>query len=105
MPPWITSLLRDETPLPMPAVASATITPWPRSAIARAAARPTPPAPLTRHSTLRKPHGARGRDHPVAAQRHRPGDGKADNPGPDDENIHPVKTSRRNGGPESAVGW
>ena len=29
MPPWITSLLRDDTPLPMPLVASATMTSWP----------------------------------------------------------------------------
>ena len=29
MPPWITSLLREDTPLPMPLVCSATITSWP----------------------------------------------------------------------------
>ena len=32
MPAWITSLLREDTPLPMPPVASATITSWPASA-------------------------------------------------------------------------
>src|ERR1700678_4508710 len=32
MPAWTTSLLRDETPLPIPLVASATTTSWPRSA-------------------------------------------------------------------------
>src|SRR5208282_1454624 len=48
MPPWITSLLREETPLPMPPVASATITSWPRRVAARATASPTTPAPTTR---------------------------------------------------------
>src|SRR5947209_243863 len=48
MPAWITSLLREETPLPMPPVASATITSWPASAADRAIARPTTPAPMTR---------------------------------------------------------
>src|SRR5436189_6486127 len=48
MPAWITSLLREETPLPMPPVASATLTSWPASAAARAIARPTTPAPMTR---------------------------------------------------------
>ena len=48
MPPWMTSLLRDDTPLPMPLVISATITSWPLSAAARAMARPTTPAPTTR---------------------------------------------------------
>ena len=45
---WITSELRDDTPLPMPRVASATITSWPLSAAARAMASPTMPAPTTR---------------------------------------------------------
>ena len=48
MPPWITSLLREDTPLPMPLVASATMTSWPFSAAARATASPTTPAPTTR---------------------------------------------------------
>ena len=48
MPPWITSLLREDTPLPMPLVASATITSWPLRAAARATASPTTPAPTTR---------------------------------------------------------
>src|SRR3954471_13790296 len=48
MPAWITSLLREDTPLPMPPVASATITSWPASAACRAMARPTTPAPITR---------------------------------------------------------
>src|ERR1700730_14280296 len=43
----MTSLLREETPLPMPPVASATITSWPRQAAARATASPTTPAPTT----------------------------------------------------------
>src|SRR4051812_44893362 len=50
MPAWITSLLREDTPLPMPPVVSATITPWPRKASARAIASPTTPAPMTRMS-------------------------------------------------------
>src|SRR6202000_2843362 len=48
MPPWITSLLREETPLPMPLVISATMTSWPFKADARATASPTTPAPITR---------------------------------------------------------
>src|ERR1043165_4636497 len=48
MPPWITSLLREDTPLPMPLVCSATMTSCPFSAAARATARPTTPAPTTR---------------------------------------------------------
>src|ERR1700751_4774076 len=48
MPPWMTSLLRDDTPLPMPLVCSATMTSWPFSAAARATASPTTPAPTTR---------------------------------------------------------
>src|SRR5690242_396014 len=48
MPPWITSELREDTPLPMPPVASATMTSWPARAAARAIARPTTPAPMTR---------------------------------------------------------
>src|SRR3954447_10272464 len=52
MPPWITSLLREETPLPIPPVRSATMTPWPRMASARAIANPTTPAPMTRTSMV-----------------------------------------------------
>src|SRR5262249_31834677 len=48
MPPWIPWLLREETPLPMPEVDSATMTSWPASAAARATASPTTPAPITR---------------------------------------------------------
>ena len=40
MPAWTTSLLRDEMPLPIPPVASATTTSWPRNAAARATAKP-----------------------------------------------------------------
>ena len=50
MPAWITSLLREETPLPMPPVASATITLCPRRASARATASPITPAPMTKTS-------------------------------------------------------
>src|SRR3954468_6528127 len=53
MPAWMTSLLREDTPLPMPAVFSATMTEWPRSASARAQASPTTPAPMTRTSIRR----------------------------------------------------
>src|ERR1700677_3908326 len=48
MPACATSLLREETPLPMPPVASATITSCPRNAAARATASPTTPAPTTK---------------------------------------------------------
>src|SRR5216684_4671343 len=44
----MTSLLREEMPVPMPDSASATITSCPASAAARATARPTTPAPTTR---------------------------------------------------------
>jgi len=44
----MTSLLREDIPVPMPPVASATITSWPAIAKARATARPTAPAPTTR---------------------------------------------------------
>src|SRR5581483_7171282 len=44
----MTSLLREEMPVPMAPAASATITSWPRSAAARAAASPITPAPTTR---------------------------------------------------------
>src|SRR6201995_4079895 len=47
MPAWITSLLREEVPLPMWPSASATMTSWPVSAACRALARPTTPAPTT----------------------------------------------------------
>src|SRR5436309_10710572 len=43
----MTSLLREETPVPMPEVASATTTSCPASAAARATASPTTPAPTT----------------------------------------------------------
>src|SRR4051812_5277544 len=44
----MTSLLRDETPFPIPFVASATITSCPARAAARPTASPTTPAPTTR---------------------------------------------------------
>src|SRR3974390_573133 len=44
----MTSLLRDETPVPIAAAASATMTSWPAHAAARATASPTTPAPTTR---------------------------------------------------------
>src|SRR5262245_4748427 len=44
----MTSLLREDTPLPMPEVASATTTSCPAVAAARATASPTTPAPTTR---------------------------------------------------------
>src|SRR5712691_7884408 len=44
----MTSLLREDTPVPMAEVASATTTSWPASAAARATASPTTPAPTTR---------------------------------------------------------
>src|SRR6476620_2379773 len=44
----MTSLLREETPVPMPEAASATTTSCPASAAARATASPTTPAPITR---------------------------------------------------------
>ncbi len=47
MPAWITSLLRDEMPVPICPSASATITSWPRSAAARPIASPITPAPTT----------------------------------------------------------
>src|SRR4051812_21659204 len=50
MPAWMTSLLRDDVPVPMPSAASTTITSRPASASARAMARPTTPAPTTRQS-------------------------------------------------------
>src|SRR5262245_5283310 len=48
MPAWITSLLREEMPVPMPSACSATITSWPAIAAARATASPITPAPTTR---------------------------------------------------------
>ena len=48
----MTSLLRDDTPVPIALSASATITSWPRSAASRAIASPTTPAPTTRTCTL-----------------------------------------------------
>src|SRR4051794_10292140 len=48
MPAWITSLLRDEMPVPMASAASATTTSCPACAAARATARPITPAPTTR---------------------------------------------------------
>jgi hypothetical protein len=48
MPAWMTSLLREEMPLPMPDACSATTTSWPASAAARATASPMTPAPMTR---------------------------------------------------------
>src|ERR1700761_2119903 len=44
----MTSLLREDTPLAMPPVASATVTSWPRNAASRATASPMTPAPMTR---------------------------------------------------------
>ena len=44
----MTSLLREDTPVPMADAASATTTSCPASAAARAMARPTTPAPTTR---------------------------------------------------------
>src|SRR5262249_50246073 len=43
----MTSLLREETPVPMPEAASATTTSCPAMAAARATASPTTPAPTT----------------------------------------------------------
>src|SRR5688500_8530927 len=43
----MTSLLRDEVPVPIAPAASTTITAWPRCASARATASPTTPAPTT----------------------------------------------------------
>src|SRR5215468_980293 len=69
MPPWITSLLRDEVPVPIASAASATITSCPASAAARAIASPTTPAPTTRtcippalleRSTIRSADGPAG---------------------------------------------
>src|ERR1700722_13148858 len=48
MPAWITSLLRDEMPVPIAAAASATITSCPDIAARRATASPTTPAPTTK---------------------------------------------------------
>src|SRR6185437_16495630 len=48
MPPWMTSLLREEMPVPMAPACSATTTSWPCRAAARATAKPTTPAPITR---------------------------------------------------------
>src|ERR1700736_1905503 len=48
MPAWITSLLRDEIPVPIAEAASATTTSAPLSAAARATASPTTPAPTTK---------------------------------------------------------
>ncbi|HEX2136135.1 MAG TPA: hypothetical protein VHG30_09565 [Microvirga sp.] len=53
MPAWMTSLLREEIPVPMPSAASATMTACPRRASARATASPTTPAPMMSVSTLR----------------------------------------------------
>src|SRR6267142_3592676 len=62
----MTSLLRDDVPLPIPDAASATITSWPRSAASRAIASPTTPAPTTRtciaQSLLNHVHAVAGRD-------------------------------------------
>src|SRR4051812_39528630 len=44
----MTSLLRDDVPVPIAFAASATITSWPAIAAARPMARPTTPAPTTR---------------------------------------------------------
>src|SRR5450631_1125007 len=52
----MTSLLRDEMPLPMAAPASATMTSAPVSAAARATASPTTPAPTTKTCIERGPH-------------------------------------------------
>src|SRR6266576_2029982 len=43
----MTSLLREEIPVPTPEAASATTTSWPATAAARATASPTTPAPTT----------------------------------------------------------
>src|SRR5215470_3346156 len=43
----MTSLLRDEVPVPIASAASATMTSWPASAASRAIASPTTPAPIT----------------------------------------------------------
>src|SRR6202167_2850747 len=51
MPAWITSLLRELTPSPIPLSLSTTITSRPARASARATARPMTPAPTTRHLT------------------------------------------------------
>src|SRR5713101_6214931 len=48
MPAWITSLLREEMPLPIPDDCSAITTSWPASAAARATTSPMTPAPMTR---------------------------------------------------------
>ena len=48
MPAWITSLLRDEMPVPIAPAASATTTSAPAPAAARATASPTTPAPTTK---------------------------------------------------------
>jgi hypothetical protein len=63
MPAWMTSLLRELTPAPIPLSLSTTITSRPVRASARATARPMTPAPTTRHSTdsirqLSAPSGA-----------------------------------------------
>src|SRR5579884_3936 len=47
MPAWMTSLLREDVPVPMCGSASATITSCPASAASRAIASPTTPAPAT----------------------------------------------------------
>src|SRR5664279_5679594 len=47
MPAWMTSLLRELMPLPMPGPASSTRGSRPCRASSRATARPTPPAPTT----------------------------------------------------------
>src|SRR5918994_6400582 len=60
MPAWITSLLREDTPLPIPGVFSATTTAWPSIARARAQASPTTPAPTTRTSIPLRYHAAEG---------------------------------------------
>src|SRR6516164_260518 len=51
----MTSLLREETPVPMPEAASATTTSCPAMAAARATASPTTPAPTT-STCIRLPH-------------------------------------------------
>ena len=48
MPAWITSLLREEMPVPIAPAASATTTSAPAPAAARATASPTTPAPTTK---------------------------------------------------------
>ena len=47
--------LREDTPLAMPPVASATVTSWPESAAVRAIASPTTPAPITRTCSRFRP--------------------------------------------------